>query len=41
MNDIALYERFFTSTLGRADRPGKVLKPFRSGKIAALLPVAP
>ena len=37
MNDIALHDRFFNSTLGRPDRLGKVLKAFLPSGIAAAL----
>ena len=37
MNDVAIHDRFFKSTLGRPDRMGKVLKAFLPGEIAAAL----
>ncbi len=37
MNDVAIHDRFFKSTLGRPDRMGKVLKAFLPGEIATAL----
>ena len=37
MNDVALHDRFFKSTLGRPDRLGKVLKAFLPDAIASSL----
>ncbi|MGC8530335.1 MAG: Rpn family recombination-promoting nuclease/putative transposase, partial [Leptospirillia bacterium] len=37
MNDVALHDRFFKSTLGHPDRLGKVLKAFLPREIAAAL----